>query len=196
MRLFHHSALPVRIYLLRPACSRCRPRMFIRSKILVLPSTVIPADWFLVRMYLPSASAITIFLKFLLSRKVPGFGLILWTDLTRSNVYPITTSPGLGSSINPLYTGSNQSTPTTAEVESQVRVLESRPKPQCWDHGCNGREFSTFSNLYRHKRERSGAAIKPQCSHCGAVFTRKTARNKHMSNCHGTWDSTKQDHTG
>ncbi|KAF8859366.1 hypothetical protein BDZ45DRAFT_361571 [Acephala macrosclerotiorum] len=33
----------------------------------------------------------------------------------------------------------------------------SRPRLQCWEHGCNGRMFSTFSNLFRHKREMSRA---------------------------------------
>ena len=28
-----------------------------------------------------------------------------------------------------------------------LEIMSSRPKPQCWDHGCNGRQFSTFSNL-------------------------------------------------
>jgi hypothetical protein len=58
-----------------------------------------------------------------------------------------------------------------------VRVVNSRPKPQCWDHGCNGRQFSTFSNLLRHQREKSGASQKSTCPRCGAVFTRTTARN-------------------
>ncbi|KAF7555620.1 hypothetical protein G7046_g6512 [Stylonectria norvegica] len=41
-----------------------------------------------------------------------------------------------------------------------VRVVQSRPKPRCWEHGCNGRQFSTFSNLLRHQREKSGQAAK------------------------------------
>ncbi|PGH18975.1 hypothetical protein AJ79_00008 [Helicocarpus griseus UAMH5409] len=65
--------------------------------------------------------------------------------------------------------------------EDQVRVVNSRPKPQCWDHGCNGREFSTFSNLLRHQRERAGTATKSECPHCGTVFTRTTARNGHLA---------------
>lgn len=79
-----------------------------------------------------------------------------------------------------------------SESENQVRVLDSRPKPQCWDHGCNGREFSTFSNLLRHQRERSGAAAKSECPHCGAVFTRSTARNTHIAQgkCKGIREST------
>ncbi|KAH8704829.1 hypothetical protein BGW36DRAFT_2313 [Talaromyces proteolyticus] len=110
-----------------------------------------------------------------------------------SNAYPITTGPDPRIPIRTSpFPGSNNSTPTTPEPESQVRVLESRPKPQCWDHGCNGREFSTFSNLLRHQRERSGAAAKSECPHCGAVFTRTTARNTHISQgkCKGIREST------
>lgn len=58
---------------------------------------------------------------------------------------------------------------------------QTRPKPQCWDHGCNGRHFSTFSNLLRHQREKSGGISKPTCPKCGAEFTRTTARNGHMA---------------
>ena len=63
---------------------------------------------------------------------------------------------------------------------SNERVLNSRPKPQCWEHGCNGRQFSTFSNLLRHQREKSGTAPKSYCPKCGAEFTRTTARNGHL----------------
>ncbi|EED11732.1 hypothetical protein TSTA_109110 [Talaromyces stipitatus ATCC 10500] len=73
------------------------------------------------------------------------------------------------------------STSGTSERQSQVRVLELPSKAQCWDHGCNGREFSTFSNFMRHQREKSGAATKWECPHCGAVFTRSTARNTHIA---------------
>lgn len=125
----------------------------------------------------------------------------------RSNTYPTTAGqPNMGIPIRtPPYVGSssnhsphNSSSHSHAgslvpsEPESQVRVLESRPKPQCWDHGCNGREFSTFSNLLRHQRERSGAAAKSECPHCGAVFTRSTARNTHIAQgkCKGIREST------
>ncbi|KAL2266605.1 hypothetical protein VTJ83DRAFT_5957 [Remersonia thermophila] len=66
------------------------------------------------------------------------------------------------------------------ELSGQVRIVHSRPKPQCWDHGCNGRQFSTFSNLLRHQREKSGQAAKATCPNCGAEFTRTTARNGHL----------------
>ncbi|KAF2751620.1 hypothetical protein M011DRAFT_491215 [Sporormia fimetaria CBS 119925] len=59
------------------------------------------------------------------------------------------------------------------------RILNSRPKPQCWEHGCNGKTFSTFSNLLRHQREKSGTAAKSTCPNCGAEFTRTTAMKGH-----------------
>lgn len=75
----------------------------------------------------------------------------------------------------------SHSLPTRTASESQARVINQKPKPQCWDHGCNGREFSTFSNLLRHQREKSGTAAKSYCPKCGAEFTRTTARNGHLA---------------
>ncbi|CZS91226.1 uncharacterized protein RAG0_01951 [Rhynchosporium agropyri] len=77
----------------------------------------------------------------------------------------------------------SQVSPSMGLTESgdHVRVVHSRPKPQCWEHGCDGRQFSTFSNLLRHQREKSGAAQKSSCPNCGAEFTRTTARNGHMA---------------
>ncbi len=59
-------------------------------------------------------------------------------------------------------------------------VLLHSQKHRCFDHGCNGREFTTGSNLLRHKREKSGTSSKPTCHRCGAEFTRKTARDGHL----------------
>lgn len=83
--------------------------------------------------------------------------------------------------------------PTPAPLESsreEYHGSAARPKPQCFDHGCNGREFSTFSNLLRHQRERSGNATKSVCPHCGTEFTRTTARNGHLTSgkCKGKPD--------
>lgn len=66
--------------------------------------------------------------------------------------------------------------PSASEQES-----EDRGKPRCWDHGCNGKQFSTFSNLLRHQRERAGTSAKSYCPRCGAEFTRTTARNGHVA---------------
>lgn len=92
-------------------------------------------------------------------------------------------SLSLSSATDPASQYRNQVSPTVGSTESgdHVRVVHSRPKPQCWEHGCNGRQFSTFSNLLRHQREKSGAAHKSSCPNCGAEFTRTTARNGHMA---------------
>jgi hypothetical protein len=71
----------------------------------------------------------------------------------------------------------------STESGDNVRVVHSRPKPQCWEHGCKGRQFSTFSNLLRHQREKSGVACISTCPHCGAEFTRTTLRNRHLATC-------------
>lgn len=64
--------------------------------------------------------------------------------------------------------------------ERAIRTVQFRPRPQCWEHGCNGRQFSTFSNLLRHQREMSGQVAKATCPDCGAEFSRTTARNGHL----------------
>lgn len=86
----------------------------------------------------------------------------------------------------PLYPPSHSSYPGSMPSDmpksdsASMRVLNQRPKPQCWEHGCNGRQFSTFSNLLRHQREKSGTASKSYCPKCNAEFTRTTARNGHV----------------
>ncbi|KAI5361551.1 hypothetical protein Slin15195_G126660 [Septoria linicola] len=90
---------------------------------------------------------------------------------TSQQSYP---APFVGSSVNENLAKSPGS-------DSTIRVLNQRPKPQCWEHGCNGRQFSTFSNLLRHQREKSGTSAKSYCPKCGAEFTRTTARNGHLA---------------
>lgn len=69
-------------------------------------------------------------------------------------------------------TGSEGQATTTAKGEV---------KAQCWEHGCNGRVFSTWSNLKRHQKEKSGNAKKVLCPQCGGEFTRVTARDTHLA---------------
>ncbi|KAL2199551.1 hypothetical protein P885DRAFT_30243 [Corynascus similis CBS 632.67] len=95
--------------------------------------------------------------------------------------YPASTAPSLPSHYGlGMYPVPPVLPPGPPEASGQVRVVHSRPKPQCWEHGCNGRQFSTFSNLLRHQREKSGQAAKATCPNCGAEFTRTTARNGHL----------------
>lgn len=51
--------------------------------------------------------------------------------------------------------------------QGHAGASQGRPKPQCWEHGCNGRQFSTFSNLLRHQREKSGQ-VEASCPDCAA----------------------------
>lgn len=112
----------------------------------------------------------------------PGHFLDMEEKLTPSSStqssLPVSPQPTLHSHSQPPYYSSPES---AAELERKVRMVGSRPRPQCWEHGCNGREFSTFSNLLRHQREKSGAVAKAECPACGAVFTRSTARNIHVA---------------
>ncbi|KAK4206291.1 hypothetical protein QBC37DRAFT_301076 [Rhypophila decipiens] len=93
-----------------------------------------------------------------------------------TDYYPSTTDASLPSH----YPVSSIMGQSHQETSGQVRGVHSRPKPQCWEHGCNGRQFSTFGNLLRHQREKSGQATKATCPECGAEFTRTTARNGHL----------------
>ncbi|KAI1392856.1 uncharacterized protein F4822DRAFT_143406 [Hypoxylon trugodes] len=64
---------------------------------------------------------------------------------------------------------------------SEDRSMDRSGKHRCWDHGCNGREFSSKSNFVRHVKERSGASTKGVCPLCGAIFTRNSARDTHLA---------------
>ena len=51
---------------------------------------------------------------------------------------------------------------------------------RCFDHGCNGRAFSSLGNYHRHLKERNEFSRKFFCSRCGRSFSRSTARNLHF----------------
>lgn len=117
-------------------------------------------------------------------RKLSASGITDMTNLFSS--YTVPTLPSISVPVphtaDGLYPPSNGSRGLSRSpgADEQVRVLTARPKPQCFEHGCNGRQFSTFSNLLRHQREKSGTATKSYCPRCNAEFTRTTARNGHM----------------
>lgn len=52
--------------------------------------------------------------------------------------------------------------------------------PRCWEHDCNGREFSTWSNLARHRREKSKDHVRSRCPLCGMSFSRKVVLVNHV----------------
>lgn len=51
----------------------------------------------------------------------------------------------------------------------------------CWEHGCQGRRFSTRSNLIRHLNEKSKQRPEWKCPNCKAIFSRTSARNQHVA---------------
>ncbi|THX44429.1 hypothetical protein D6D11_07875 [Aureobasidium pullulans] len=67
------------------------------------------------------------------------------------------------------------STPT----DSTATIATPAHLPRCWLPCCNGRTFSTQSNLARHQREKRGEGAKMKCSFCGVGFSRGSARDKH-----------------
>ena len=73
-------------------------------------------------------------------------------------------------------------TPETLGACDQQQGAGLQEIPICWDHGCNGKVFSSWSNLRRHQRERACQAPKCYCPRCGAHFSRTTARNQHLAN--------------
>jgi len=75
--------------------------------------------------------------------------------------------------------------PVFYEPEDQGGINDTSGSNQdlrCWDHGCNGRVFTTMSNLTRHRREHSNVRPSYHCPQCGAYFSRSTARNTHVEN--------------
>ncbi|KIW00902.1 uncharacterized protein PV09_07649 [Verruconis gallopava] len=89
-------------------------------------------------------------------------------------------TPGYSSpyAAGPVYT-----TPPGIRPERESRTGRNRDgEYRCYQHGCNGKKFSTLSNLLRHERERGGNVNKAICEKCGAEFTRTTARNSHRDN--------------
>jgi hypothetical protein len=60
------------------------------------------------------------------------------------------------------------------------QLAEYLQEPRCFEHGCDGRRFSTMSNLRRHQRERNRLARRMVCPWCEATFYRKWTRNQHI----------------
>lgn len=52
---------------------------------------------------------------------------------------------------------------------------------RCWEHNCNGRKFSTLSNLARHQREKAGDRMVYVCQKCRTSFVRRSTLQDHLS---------------
>ena len=71
---------------------------------------------------------------------------------------------------------SNAATQTDPWSQS---VLFQDHRPRCFDHGCEGRTFSSMENFRRHIRERDHDT-RVVCDLCGVSFSRKSNRDKHV----------------
>ena len=100
---------------------------------------------------------------------------------TYANLHRSSQNPSLSTTSSAIYGYRGDRRGSGVPSNMEPVVIETPKKPQCWDHGCNGRQFSTFSNLLRHQREKSGTSSKSVCPRCGAEFTRKTARDGHLA---------------
>lgn len=74
------------------------------------------------------------------------------------------------------------SSPTFSNLEGELHRT-------CFDHGCDGRVFSSRSNFRRHRREKAQQAQLLECPVCGAKFYRRWTRDQHMlrEKCRGSW---------
>jgi len=70
--------------------------------------------------------------------------------------------------------------PSCSTSTSPVDELADRPVIRCYDHGCDGRTFSSISNFRRHQRERAGQGPVCFCPRCGASFYRRWTRDHHV----------------
>lgn len=72
--------------------------------------------------------------------------------------------------------------PTTTAQDANRKTSSGAQDLACWDHGCNGRVFSTKSNLRRHQKEKEREGPECYCPKCGAFFSRSTALRQHLAN--------------
>ena len=88
-----------------------------------------------------------------------------------------------GSSVPSLsaYHSNNNTFTTTANASNTAGTQSSIDlEIRCWEHGCDGRRFSSLGNYRRHTREKNQCAKTFPCLTCGKLFTRSTARNLHQ----------------
>jgi hypothetical protein len=65
----------------------------------------------------------------------------------------------------------------SASTHSTINTVADRT---CFEHGCDGRLFSSRSNFRRHQREKAQQARLSECPVCHAKFYRRWTRNQHL----------------
>jgi hypothetical protein len=132
------------------------------------PATTLPSQAPYMQPYSPPLTEPTQYTPTFPPQMQHGYTL---STVDYNSPYSAPSSYDRQSSMSGMYSVPPVMPPSTMHEDAHVRVVQSRPKPQCWDHGCNGRQFSTFSNFLRHQREKSGQATKSVCPQCGQSFT-------------------------
>lgn len=83
-----------------------------------------------------------------------GLSTMLQPDASASSPSP----ESLTSSDYAIPIDSSEGTPRApsptryVEAGARPRIVQGRPQPRCWDHGCSGRQFSSFTSLLQHQR--------------------------------------------
>ncbi|KEQ84693.1 hypothetical protein M438DRAFT_405075 [Aureobasidium pullulans EXF-150] len=80
---------------------------------------------------------------------------------------------------------------TSASSHWTINTVANRT---CFEHGCEGRVFSSRSNLRRHQREKAQQARLLECPVCHARFYRLWTRDQHLilGRCRRFWSQDRQ----
>ncbi|KAG4276901.1 hypothetical protein FPRO04_14215 [Fusarium proliferatum] len=72
---------------------------------------------------------------------------------------------------------------TEDKMTRNTETLAYNSQTQCWDHGCNGRQFANRRNLVRHQREKF--RMDPiRCPYCSKIMMRKRSLPGHIRRAH------------
>jgi hypothetical protein len=96
------------------------------------------------------------------------------------NTAPVTDVHGIERTSAPSTDLPLSTEPLSPASTSPIGGHVSRPVIRCYDHGCDGRTFSSISNYRRHQRERAGQSPVCFCPRCGAAFYRRWTRDHHV----------------
>jgi len=90
-----------------------------------------------------------------------------------------------------LHLNDSNSSPRPSQGPLQRRASYSAFQHVCFDSCCDGRVFSSASNLRRHQRERSRQAHLSTCPFCNRSFYRRWTRDQHVLrlSCRRQWRS-------
>ena len=104
-------------------------------------------------------------------------------DATSTHVVPGTSTPSdpPGTNLKKLRPCKEPSSSDMGPNPSSAMTDDLIKNPQCFEHGCNGRKFSTLGNLIRHQREESDLSRRHICPHCGSQCSSKRARSAHIT---------------